>query len=137
MSEHPDLGDSLHRLLRVVLDREEPLLRERGLDMWEYVVLSALHDRPAPTQNQLATAIGRDPTRLISILDRLQERELLERRSDPQDRRNRIVTLTPAGSRVVSACRSAIRAMEEDLLSGLPPRRREAFLMTVHELAAR
>jgi DNA-binding MarR family transcriptional regulator len=116
-----DLGDLLGSLVRVVMERETPLLAERGLDMWEYVVLLRLAGGAAPTQAQLAAAVRRDKTRLIPILDRLEGRGLLGRTPDPADRRNRIVALTDAGQALLADCRAAISAMEDDLLAALEP----------------
>lgn len=116
-----DLGDLLGSLVRVVIERETPLLAARGLDMWEYVVLLRLVDGAAPTQAQLAAAVRRDKTRLIPILDRLEARGLLDRTPDPADRRNRIVALTASGQEVLAECRAAVAAMEDELLAGLAP----------------
>ena len=116
-----DLGDLLGSLVRVVIERETPLLAERGLDMWEYVVLLRLAGGAAPTQAQLAVAVRRDKTRLIPILDRLERRGLLDRTPDPADRRNRIVALTAEGQAVLADCRAAVAAMEEELLGSLRP----------------
>jgi DNA-binding MarR family transcriptional regulator len=116
-----DLGDLLGSLVRVVIERETPLLAERGLDMWDYVVLARLVDGAAPTQAQLAAAVRRDKTRLIPILDRLEGRGLLDRTPDPADRRNRIVALTAEGQAVLADCRAAVAAMEDELLAGLDP----------------
>ncbi|MBO0812024.1 MAG: winged helix DNA-binding protein [Microlunatus sp.] len=102
--------------------------------MWDYVVLAALTTGPSPTQTELAAATRRDKTRLIRNLDRLEERGLLTRRPDPADRRNRIVELTPAGRQLVADCRADIRAMEEDLLSGVEQRDREGFETTLADL---
>jgi DNA-binding MarR family transcriptional regulator len=133
----PDLGASLHRLTRAVIDRELPILGAHDLEMWDYVVLSALHDRPSPTQAQLAETVGRDATRLIRTLDGLQTRGLVERRPAPHDRRNRVVTLTAEGRHVLTSCRTAIRAMEAELLADLEPAARTAFLSALHDLSAR
>jgi DNA-binding MarR family transcriptional regulator len=116
-----DLGDLLGSLVRVVIERETPLLAERGLDMWDYVVLLRLVDGAAPTQAQLAAAVRRDKTRLIPILDRLEGRGLLDRTPDPADRRNRIVALTAEGQALLADCRAAVAAMEDELLAGLDP----------------
>ncbi len=116
-----DLGDLLGSLVRVMMERETPLLAERGLDMWDYVVLLRLVDGAAPTQAQLAAAVRRDKTRLIPILDRLERRGLLDRTPDPADRRNRIVALTPEGQAVLADCRAAVAAMEDELLADLDP----------------
>jgi DNA-binding MarR family transcriptional regulator len=132
-----DLGALLHRLLRRVLAAETPLLDAHGVEMWDYSVLVALETGPAQTQARLATAIGRDKTRLIPSLDRLAARGLVARDPDPDDRRNRIVTLTAAGRELLGACRSDIRAMEADLLADVPEPDRATLLRTLAQLAPR
>lgn len=114
-----DLGALLHALTRAVVAAEEPLLRAHDVEMWDYVVLARLAEGAAPTQVALAAAAGRDKTRLIPLLDRLEARGLLRRTPDPDDRRNRIVALTTEGRALLTLCRNAIRAMEDELLAGL------------------
>jgi MarR family transcriptional regulator, organic hydroperoxide resistance regulator len=116
-----DLGALLYALTRAVVAAEEPVLRAHDVEMWDYVVLSRLAGAAAPTQATLAAAVGRDKTRLIPLLDRLEARGLLRRTPDPDDRRNRIVALTPEGRALVVRCRDGIRAMEDELLAGLAP----------------
>ncbi len=125
--DRPELGFLLSRLLREVVAREKPILDAAGLEMWDYAVLTALADSDAPTQAQLAAATGRDKTRLIGNLDRLEAEGLVRREPDPADRRNRIVSLTPAGSDVLRRCREAIGTMESELLADLDPIDRAGF----------
>jgi MarR family transcriptional regulator, organic hydroperoxide resistance regulator len=132
-----DIGALLHRLLRRVLAAETPLLAAREIEMWDYSVLVALESGPAQTQARLATTIGRDKTRLIPSLDRLEARGLLARTPDPDDRRNRIVALTDPGREVLRACRGAIREMEVDLLADVPEADRAPFLRALQRLAPR
>ena len=133
--ERPDLGVLLHRLTSTVAQRELPLLRIHHMELWDYIVLGGLEHDSAPTQAQLAAAVGRDKTRLIVILDRLEARGLLHRTPDPDDRRNRIVTLTDAGRTLLAECRRDIRAMETDLLSTLSSPDRTAFVRALSSLA--
>ncbi|MFD7077199.1 MarR family winged helix-turn-helix transcriptional regulator [Nocardioides sp. NPDC059952] len=133
--DRPELGFLLSRLMREVMAREKPILDAAGLEMWDYAVLTALAESDAPTQAQLAATTGRDKTRLIGNLDRLEARGMVERQPDPDDRRNRIVSLTRAGSRALRGCREAIAAMETELLSDLDPADRAAFERALTALA--
>ena len=125
---------SFGQLTRAMITAEEPLLDGQGIQMWDYLVLAGLESGPAPTQLQLADAVGRDKTRLIPILDRLEERGLIHRQPDPSDRRNRIVGLTDPGRALLSSCRQAIRAMEAELLDILEPSERAIFLTALEKL---
>lgn len=124
----------LYALTRAVMDAEVPVLRDHDMEMWDYAVLSGLEPGAAPTQSQLAAEVGRDKTRLIPILDRLEARGLLRRDPDPADRRNRVVTLTDAGRDLLAACRASIRALEEELLADLEVTERAALRTTLSRL---
>ena len=130
-----DLGAAFAWLARAMIKAEEPILRAHDVEMWDYAVLVTLERGPASTQSELAAASGRDKTRLIPILDRLEARGLLRRTPDPADRRNRIVALTAAGRDLVASCRAAIRAMEEEFLADLDPDERAAFVTVLDRLA--
>jgi DNA-binding MarR family transcriptional regulator len=112
-----DLGALLARCTRRVIAEERPLLAEHELSMWAYIVLSRLSTAPAESQLALAEAINYDKTRLIGLLDELENQGLVTRRPDPADRRARIVRLTPEGEARYAAARRSIQAMEERLLA--------------------
>ncbi|MEU6155237.1 MarR family transcriptional regulator [Actinosynnema sp. NPDC047251] len=130
-----DLGASFARLARAMIDAETPIFGAHDVEMWDYVVLTALESGAAPTQAELAAAVRRDKTRLIPILDRLEARGLLSRTPDPADRRNRVVALTEAGRALLVACQSEVRAMEAEFLASVPAARRRVFVEVLEELA--
>ena len=84
---------------------------KHGIQLRDYIVLSALDKTPNLTQVELAKSLGLDKTTLMSQLDRLERMGLVVRRSDPRDRRTRIPEITEAGdalrAQVASACDSA------------------------------
>lgn len=132
--DRPDLAAMVGRLGRTLIERERPILAAHQVSMWGYVVLTALRDEPMRTQAALARAIGADKTRIIGVLDELQERGLIERAPDPADRRVRLLALTPAGRRLHASVQSDIRKSEENLLSQLKAADRTAFLRTLRAL---
>ncbi len=132
--DRPDLGAMIVRLGRVLIAAERPVLAAHDVSMWGYAVLSALADEPMRTQAALARTIGADKTRIIGTLDELQERALIEREPDPEDRRVRLLRLTPAGRRLHAAVRADIRAAEEELLSELTPADKRIFLRVLQRL---
>ena len=96
--------------------------------MWEYIALSALAEGPSTNQNELAAAIRYDRSRLVSLLDRLEQRELVERERSEPDRRARRVLITEAGLALHAGVRRDIRRMESRFLSRLTSEERTAFL---------
>ncbi|MEV4322497.1 MarR family winged helix-turn-helix transcriptional regulator [Microbispora rosea] len=136
MPDRPDLAAMAAPLTRALMAAETPILREHGLSMWAYSVLLRLDERPVRTQAALAESIGADKTRIISVLDDLQRRGLIERSPDPADRRVRLLSITPEGRRLRDAAQAGIRRMEERLLSRLPDDDKEAFVRVLRVLSA-
>ncbi len=129
------------RLSRQLIAVEQPILAEHGVTMWGYIVLSALDgaldEAPMRTQAALARAIGADKTRLIGVLDELQERGFIQRQPDPDDRRVHLLTLADAGRAVHGEVRRAIRRAEDRILGELPDEDRAAFLRVLQTLDLR
>ncbi|GIH91281.1 MarR family winged helix-turn-helix transcriptional regulator [Planobispora siamensis] len=132
----PHLAAMTVPLGRALIAAELPVLRAHGLSMWAYAVLLALGEEPMRSQSTLAQAIGADKTRIIGVLDGLQDRGLIERRPDPRDRRVRLLLLTTEGRRLRDAARADIRRWEDRLLARLADDDREAFLRGLRTLSA-
>ncbi|MFI0357763.1 MarR family winged helix-turn-helix transcriptional regulator [Actinomadura sp. 9N407] len=133
-AERPDLAAMMVRLGRALTAAELPVLRAHGLSMWAYVVLLALDEVPVRSQSALAEAIHADKTRIIGVLDDLQERGLIRRSPDPSDRRVRLLSLTPEGRRLRDEAQAGIRQREARLLDHLPPAERATFLQVLRDL---
>jgi DNA-binding MarR family transcriptional regulator len=123
-----DLGALLARATQRLIAEERPLLDAHGLSMWAYFALTLLTRGAAPTQLALAEQMGYDKTRLIKILDDLESQGLITRRPDPDDRRAKVVELTPDGRAKHAAVQADIWAMEAGLGLG------EEELKTLHAL---
>jgi len=100
-------------------------------------VLTALVEHPVRTQAALAQAINADKSRIINVLDELQERGLIHRQPDAADRRVHLLSLTPAGDQLRRSVEAAIRHREEQVLAVLPAADRDAFLGSLKALYER
>ena len=125
----------LHPLLRDLVAAELPILEAHDVSMWGYVVLNALDQSPVRTQAALAEAIGADKTRIIPTLDELQQKGYIERRPDPDDRRVRLLEITPSGREVKDAVQADIHRGEERWLSELTAQEREVFLRALERMS--
>ncbi len=132
-----DLAAMFAPLTRALIAREEPVLRAYDISMWGYIVLTALVEQPVRTQAALAQAIHADKSRIIGVLDELQERGLIHRQPDEADRRVHLLSLTPAGDQLRRSVEAGIRREEEEVLALLPPADREAFLRSLKTLYKR
>lgn len=138
MSSFPDdrrdLAAMFAPLARALIAREEPVLRAHNISMWGYIVLTGLVEQPVRTQAALAQAINADKSRIIGVLDHLQQRGLIKRQADTADRRVHLLSLTPEGDRLRRSVEAAIRRSEEEVLAVLPPADREVFLRSLKVL---
>ncbi|MCC3311625.1 MarR family winged helix-turn-helix transcriptional regulator [Nocardia africana] len=135
-AQRPDLAAMIVPLGRALMAAERPVLESHGLTMWAYSVLLALGRGPARGQGVLAEEIGADKTRIIAVLDDLQERGLIERYPDPADRRARLLAVTAEGRALAKAAQADIQAKEEALLGRLDAADRAGFLNALAALAA-
>ncbi|REK90498.1 MarR family transcriptional regulator [Streptomyces inhibens] len=131
----PDLAAMIVPLGRALMAAEQPVLDAHGLTMWAYSVLLHLDETPIRTQAALAEAIRADKTRIIAVLDDLEERKLIRRQPDPGDRRARLLSLTGEGRRLRDAVQAAIQQGEERLLAQLPAADRNGFLRGLQALS--
>jgi DNA-binding MarR family transcriptional regulator len=122
-------------LIREMVAAELPVLEAHGVSMWGYSVLVALDRSAIRTQAALAEAIGADKTRIIAILDELQDNGLIERVPDPEDRRARLLAITKEGRRLKDAVQTEIQRGEERWLGTLSGPDRATFLRVLQELS--
>ncbi|MFF1945963.1 MarR family winged helix-turn-helix transcriptional regulator [Rhodococcus qingshengii] len=110
-----DLAALMFRVLPRLAALEEPLLRDAGLSMWEYAILTEVASSAAMSQVELSRRTRRDPTRLGRHLDELVSKGFVVRERS-RDQRQRTVGITSGGQVLLDEVRSRIRAAEDGLL---------------------
>ncbi|MFI9406337.1 MarR family winged helix-turn-helix transcriptional regulator [Nocardia sp. NPDC052316] len=135
-AHRPDLAAMMAPLMRALMAAELPVLERHGLSMWGYAVLLGLGKEPVYTQAALAKSINADKTRIIAVLDELQQGGLIRREPDPADRRVNLVSITATGRGLRDRVQADIQDVENRLLSQLPAADRRVFLRSLQALAA-
>jgi DNA-binding MarR family transcriptional regulator len=107
-----------------------------GFSLYQYSVLAVLGEGAKKTQAAIADALGLDRSQLVGVLDGLEERGLIERRRDPDDRRRHTVRLTADGKRRLVQMRGIVRRIEDSFLAPLDERSRDALRETLMRLAS-
>jgi DNA-binding MarR family transcriptional regulator len=108
-------------------------LEQAGFELYDHSVLAILAEGSRETQATIADALTLDPSRLVALLDSLEQRGLVERQRDPQDRRRHVVSITPAGERQLARLREMTKQLEDEFLAPLDPDSRK----TLHDLLLR
>jgi MarR family transcriptional regulator for hemolysin len=89
------------------------------------------------TQKELAERVGIDGSSLVRLVDRLEERGHLERRSDGTDRRAKRLFLTESGLQAAAELRQTVLAVERELLRDLGDDELEVILAALGRLQTR
>src|SRR5690606_37623478 len=96
--------------------------RRTDIEPWEWDVLSALRRAGEPYQlspKQLLQQTLVSSGTMTNRIDRLKARGLVERATDPSDRRGAVVTLTDEGRTRVDAAVTRLIDAEAELLGGM------------------
>jgi DNA-binding MarR family transcriptional regulator len=107
-----------------------------GLDPRQVMVLRRLAGDEGRSQQALGDALQIPPSRMVALVDALEQRGLLRRRPSPSDRRVRTLHLTKEGRRLLSRVMEISLEHEQELCSGLQPANREQLLTLLNRLAA-
>ncbi|TFC83250.1 MarR family transcriptional regulator [Cryobacterium cheniae] len=145
LRERPDLDFAplqvLSRVARLSkhLDRARRTAFSRSeLDSWEFDVLSALRRAGAPYElspkallQQTLVSSGT----MTNRIDRLVERGLVTRRTDPNDGRGIFVGMNPAGLTRVDAAITRLVDAEAELLATLSPSEQTGLATLLRKLS--
>lgn len=101
----------------------------------EYSILSLLVGNAEVTQKDLGEALAVKRPNLVSLVDRLERRGLIERAVMPRDRRNHLLALTSEGRALALRLDARLDALEVEVFGQWSTDEREqfkAFLRRLH-----
>jgi DNA-binding MarR family transcriptional regulator len=106
------------------------------LDPRQVMVLRRLAGDEGRSQQALGDALQIPPSRMVALVDALEQRGLLMRRPSPSDRRVRTLHLTKEGRRLLDEIMEISVEHEQHLCRALQPAEREQLLTLLNRLAA-
>jgi DNA-binding MarR family transcriptional regulator len=111
-------------------------IKELGLTPAQSGLLRLIAWQPGQSQQAVATKLGTPPSRLVPLVDGLEERGLVERRRNPEDRRHHALYLTDAGNRFMAQeLAPAGAAHENETCAGLDPAERAQLHALLEKMA--
>ncbi|MDF2444606.1 MAG: MarR family transcriptional regulator, repressor for mepA [Subtercola sp.] len=111
----------------------EDWIRERELTHEQAFALGFLEQNPGSIQRDIAALTRTSAASVSSLLQGLERRGLIERRTENGNERSKRVYATPTGAALIAGFDSAMEAADDTILAPLNPAERE----TLHALLAK
>jgi MarR family transcriptional regulator for hemolysin len=108
----------------------------RPFDLTEATWLPLVHIARAPSpprQKDLAASMSLDGSSVVRLLDNLEAAGLIQRK-EGEDRRAKIITLTPRGRAIADKVETVARRIRSDALTGLSERDIETTVRVLHHV---
>lgn len=126
----------LGRLTRAANQALAQALDDLGLRGQQFAILHRLADGGPATQAELAATLRVHAPNLVRVIDELEERELLARSRDSEDRRRLLIGITATGARLLGRAEQAVANAERELLAPLNAAERSQLRSLLGRLAA-
>src|SRR5690625_1830648 len=99
-----------------------------GITPVQHGILTVLLSRPWTDQSSISYELGIDRTTTADVLRRLEEKKLVERQVNPNDKRSRQVYITTYGIELMNRLAPKMNNAQERLLDPLEPAEKEEFM---------
>ncbi|GAA2569491.1 hypothetical protein GCM10010435_49390 [Winogradskya consettensis] len=114
----------------------EEWIRARELSFEQAFVLSHLVQNPGSMQRHIAQTTRTSAASVSSLLQGLERRGLVERRTEPGNERSKLVFATPAGAALADGLGGAMAAADETILAPLDETERAALHALLQKITA-
>ena len=109
MKQGRDILSDVVTLARLIRTEADKRARAHGMTRAQWSILIWLERRPGLLQKELAEILEVEPITVARLVDRLEARAMVERRSDPFDRRCWRLHLTEASRPLLSEIDTQLR----------------------------
>jgi DNA-binding MarR family transcriptional regulator len=135
MTSGPEVARALRAAYLALHRQTNACFADDGVTADQFVVLSALADARAATQQELVRRVGSDPNTVRAIVLRLEGRGLVTRQPHPADGRARCVALTAKGRQVFQKLWTKSEPLRARLLGAFRPDEVTALVELLHRVA--
>jgi len=131
------LGYNFRRAYINIMPLFEKRMAKYQLRPVEFSVLSLLKANPDINQKRLSAGAHVSPPNLATLLNKLEERGLLQRQRSPQDRRSQTLALTPAGLSMCTKAEKTAIDLEVEAAAGLTTAERTQLIKLLQKIYLR
>jgi DNA-binding MarR family transcriptional regulator len=105
-----------------------------GVTPGQYAVLKCLWDENGQTAKQIAERLALDGSTITGLLDRMEQKGLIEKSPDPRDRRALSVVLTDSGRELETPLSQAIERANHKAVTGLEDEKARALTELLQDM---
>ena len=124
----------LDHIRHTVVRRLSEYLERYDLTPAQFGVLAQLQAVPGLSQQRLADWLFVTKGNMVGLLNRLEDRGLVERRPDPQDGRMHVVCLTERGAALAARVVPEHEALVAECMALIPPEEQRTLHRLLHTL---
>lgn len=119
-----DLSESVGALIALAAKSQERLAememkKQLGLTPAQWKVILVLNIMDGLTQKEIAEKISIDGSTLVPVLDKMEQEGLVQRKTDPQDRRNNRIFLTDKSESTVDSIIGIVFQLRKIVYAGI------------------
>ena len=131
-------SDQVGHLLRRAYQRHvaifQQTISDSQLTAAQFVVLCAVRQFESCSLSEIVKTTAIDQATMRGIIERLKAREVIRVSHDANDKRKVLVSLTPAGEKIINATVPAALAVSEATFGNLNPAERVAVLYLLRKM---
>jgi DNA-binding MarR family transcriptional regulator len=131
------IGYLLSKLGSLSGARFDSVLAPFGINRIQFGLLKILDAAGPSSQNVLSSDLGMPPSRMVALVDDLEDQGLVARERSNTDRRVNVIRLTTSGRAVLTRTNTAALQWEDDLLGDLSPAERQQLVGLLRRVASR
>ena len=128
------LADLIFTLRQKCALKDHYIVRRAGISQAEYNCLIQFFDTGTKGMKELGERLDITPGGVTRIITGLEEKGIVERRIDSEDRRGINVTLTPRGEGIVGEIRSASLGLHAEIIERIDPSSRQGVIDAIEQL---
>jgi len=121
-------GHYIRRLQQIAVAAFLQETEAHGITPVQYAALNQVAKTPGIDQRTLARTVGLDTSTLASVIDRLEARRLMQRKSSPDDKRVRLLFLGEEAHRLLDEIAPGILKAQDRMLAPLSRSERAEFM---------
>lgn len=109
-------------------------LSDLGVTPAQSKALYLLNRYGSQSQTELQDRMYIKGSTMNGIIDSLDKKQLIHKGDSTSDRRVKVITLTPEGTRLEREIWAMLSSLEERLMTGISPERKQELIRTIEQL---